>query len=139
VAQSNLTSTACEREICELHDFFQGWLDGSLPATDEVFARFAKATAAGFMLIGPDGSAAGRQDTAEWIRSAHGTWPGFRLWTDEHTVRAAGEDWALCTYREWQTRDGVTSVRLSTAFLIADNAAPAGLSWLHVHETWISA
>jgi hypothetical protein len=89
-------------------------------------------------LIGPDGSTAGREEPGGWIRAAHGTRPGFRVWTDEHILRAAGEDWALCTYREWQTRDGVTSVRLSTAFLAADNAAPAGLSWLHVHETWIN-
>ncbi len=133
-----ITGTACEREIRELHDFFQGWLAGSLPATDEAFARFMRATAAGFTLIGPDGSVAGREETVVWIRAAHGTRPGFRLWTDDHTLRAAGQDWALVTYRELQSRDGVTTARLSTALLAADDEAPAGLSWMHVHETWIS-
>jgi hypothetical protein len=52
-------------------------------------------------------------------------------------LRAAGEDWALATYRELQTRDGVATVRLSTALLVANDDAPAGLSWVHVHETWI--
>ena len=32
---------ACIREIIELHAFFQAWLDGSLPNSDEVFVRFA--------------------------------------------------------------------------------------------------
>jgi hypothetical protein len=138
VANSSITGAACAREVQELHDFFQGWLEGSLPATDAVFGRFTLATAAGFTLIGPDGSVAGRADTVAWIRAAHGTRRGFRLWTDEHTLRAGGEGWALCTYREWQTRDGVTTARRSTALLVADAAAPAGLSWMHVHETWMS-
>jgi hypothetical protein len=137
VAQLGISGAACEHEIRELHDFFQAWLEGSLPATDEVFARFARATAAGFTLIGPDGSMAGREETVAWIRAAHGTRPGVRLWTDEHVVRATGSDWALATYREWQTRAGVTTVRLSTALLVADGEAPTGLSWMHVHETWL--
>ena len=137
MANSSITGATCAREVQELHDFFQEWLEGSLPATDAVFARFTEATAAGFTLIGPDGSVAGRDETGAWIRAAHGTRRGFKLWTDEHTLRAAGEDWGLCTYREWQTRDGVTTVRISTALLVADGKAPAGLSWMHVHETWM--
>jgi hypothetical protein len=138
VANSSITGTACAREIQQLHNFFQAWLEGSLPATDAAFARFTEATAPGFTLIGPDGSVAGRDETAAWIRTAHGTRRGFKLWTDEHTLRAAGADWALCTYREWQTRDGVTTARISTALLVADSNAPAGLSWMHVHETWMA-
>ncbi len=137
MANSSITGTACAREIQELHDFFQAWLEGSLPATDTAFGRFTQATAAGFTLIGPDGSVAGADETAAWIRAAYGTRHGFKLWTDAHTLRAAGEDWALCTYREWQTRDGETTVRISTALLVADATAPTGLSWLHVHETWM--
>ena len=60
MANSSITGAACTREVQELHDFFQGWLEGSLPATDAVFGRFTLATAAGFTLIGPDGSVAGR-------------------------------------------------------------------------------
>ena len=133
-----ITLAACEREITGLHDFFQAWLEGSAPATDAAFARFLQATARGFTLISPDGSVAGREGTAEWIRAAHGTRPGFRLWTDEHRLCAGGDDWALVTYREWQTHGGVTTLRLSTALLTADAHAPTGLLWVHVHETWVN-
>jgi hypothetical protein len=136
---SGIDVAACAREIQELHDFFQGWLEGSLPPTDAVFARFTAATASDFLLIGPDGSTAGRDATAAWIRAAHGTRRGFRLWTDEHVLRASGPNWALATYREWQTRDGATTARLSTVLFTADGAAPAGLLWRHVHETWLTA
>jgi hypothetical protein len=134
-----ISLAACELEIIGLHDFFQAWLDGSLPATDAVFARFLQATSPSFTLIAPDGTTAGRDATAAWIRAAHGTRAGFRLWTDEHRLCAGGEDWALVTYREWQTRAGATTLRLSTALLMADADAPLGLSWVHVHETWINS
>lgn len=133
-----ITADACEREIIGLHDFFQSWLDGSVPPTEAVFARFWQATAAHFTLISPDGHAAGREATAGWIRAAHGTRPGVRLWTDELRLCAGGDDWALVTYREWQTNSGVTTQRLSSVLLQADAAAPTGLSWVHVHETWIN-
>jgi hypothetical protein len=102
-----------------------------------VFARFTKATHPDFTLIGPDGRSADRATTAAWIRAAHGTRPGFALWTDEHRIRHLAGDLAVVTYREWQQRDGSTTTRISTAILCADPAAPAGVSWLHVHETWI--
>jgi hypothetical protein len=129
----------CTREVIELHLFFEGWLGGSLPATEEVFARFVDATAPDFILIGPEGTIATAEQTAAWIRAAHGTRQGFRLWTDEHLLRAAGDDWALMTYREWQTREGATTVRLSTALFCVDPAAPRGLRWQHVHETWLAS
>ena len=133
-----LTLAACTREVIGLHDFFQAWLEGSLPATDAVFARFLAATDPAFTLISPDGAAAGREATAAWIRAAHGTRRGVRLWTDEHRLCAGGADWALVTYREWQTNGGATTLRLSTALLLTDASAPNGLSWAHVHETWIN-
>jgi hypothetical protein len=124
--------------VIELHSFFEGWLDGSLPETEEIFARFVEATAPDFTLISPEGTIATAEQTAAWIRAAHGTRQGFRLWTDEHVLRAAGDDWAIMTYREWQTRDGITTVRLSTACFCVDGAAPGGLLWQHVHETWLT-
>lgn len=133
-----ITLAACEREIIGLHDFFQAWLEGSAPATEAAFARFLHATAPSFTLISPDGSVAGREATAGWIRAAHGTRPGFRLWTDDHRLCAGDDDWALVTYREWQTHGGTTTLRLSTALLTADAQAPAGLLWVHVHETWVN-
>ena len=137
MANSSITGTAVCARFRNYTTSFRRGSRGSLPATDTAFGRFTQATAAGFTLIGPDGSVAGADETAAWIRAAYGTRHGFKLWTDAHTLRAAGEDWALCTYREWQTRDGETTVRISTALLVADATAPTGLSWLHVHETWM--
>ena len=130
---------ACVREIVELHDFFQGWLDGSLPATEAAFARFSGVTDPAFTLIAPDGRSADHDETTAWIRAAHGARPGFRLWTDAHRLHYAEGGTAVLTYREWQTSDGATTVRLSSAVFRTQPGTPNGVAWVHVHETWIAA
>lgn len=127
----------CRAEVEELHAFFQAWLDGSLPNSDAVFSRFTAVTDPAFTLISPAGQVEDAAAAAQWIYAARGTRPGVRLWTDQHTLRCADERTAVVTYREWQTNAGVTTLRLSTAVLAADPAAPNGLRWLHVHETWL--
>jgi hypothetical protein len=78
------------------------------------------------------------EEIAGWIRRAHDTRRGFRLWTTDHRLHYAGAGGALVTYREWQTRDGVTTCRFSTAFFVAAATAPLGWRWRHVHETWLT-
>ncbi len=126
------------QEVIDLHTFFEEWLGGALPADDAIFARFSAATDPGFTLIGPDGAMMESAAIAGWIRHAHGTRPGFRLWTTDHRLHYADAGCALVTYREWQTRDGVTTCRFSTAFFVPAATAPLGLCWRHVHETWLT-
>jgi len=42
-------------EIVELHDFFQGWLGDTLPATDAVYARLVDTQAPEFVIVTPGG------------------------------------------------------------------------------------
>lgn len=127
------------REVIELHDFFQAWLTAALPNDEATFARFAETTDPDFTLITPDGTVLDCAAVTGWIRSAHGSRPGSRLWTTDHAVRYADAGCVLVTYNEWQTRDGATTCRISSALFTAGDAAPNGLLWQHVHETWIVA
>jgi hypothetical protein len=124
------------QEVIDLHTFFEAWLGGVLPDNDREFARFTAANDPGFTLIGPDGATLDAAAVAGWIRHAHGTRLGFRLWTTDHQLRYADDAGALVTYLEWQTRDDVTTCRVSTAFFVAAPGAPHGFAWRHVHETW---
>ncbi len=125
------------QEVIDLHAFFEAWLGGDLPETDAEFARFVVATNANFMLIAPDGRIMDSDAVSTWIRGAHGTRPGFRLWTTDHRIVYTTHDCALVSYLEWQERDAVTTCRISSALFIPEPAAPNGYAWLHVHETWI--
>ncbi len=133
-----MDSHPATREVIELHDFFQAWLTAALPETDDAFARFAGTAAPGFTLISPDGRQLDRATVTAWIREAYGSRPGSRLWTTDHAIRYEDDRCVLATYLEWQTRDGVTTCRISSALFVADGSAPNGLLWQHVHESWLS-
>ena len=53
-------------------------------------------------------------------------------------VRARG-DAALLEYTEQQYRDGRMTRRRSTALFVANPAAPCGVEWRHLQETWMEA
>lgn len=127
------------QEVIDLHTFFEAWLGGALPENDAAFARFTGATDPGFTLISPDGAVMAADAVTGWIRQSHNTRPGFRLWTTDHQLRYADDACALITYLEWQTRDDVTTCRISTALFVAAPTAPNGFAWRHVHETWYTS
>ena len=127
----------CTREVIELHDFFQAWLEGSTPQTESVFRRFTDVNDPAFLLIGPHGRAIDLAAAHRWIWEAWKTRPNSRLWTEAHTLRYSTTEMAVMTYHELQLNDGVPSRRLSTVVFRQEPAAPNGLVWVHVHETWM--
>ncbi|MBK8051487.1 MAG: hypothetical protein IPK16_32995 [Anaerolineales bacterium] len=133
----SISADACFAEIIGLHDFFEAWLRGAVPATAATFARFLGVTDPEFTIVGPDGAISDLPATAAWIRAAHSARPGVRLWTDNHRLHFADDNIAVVTYLEWQERDGATTVRRSTAVFHAHPTAPNLVSWRHVHETWL--
>ncbi|HWQ13936.1 MAG TPA: hypothetical protein VNL77_14145 [Roseiflexaceae bacterium] len=125
-------------EIVELHDFFQGWLGGALPATEAAYARLVDALAPEFALITPGGELLAREPLLAQLRTAHGSRPGWRMWIERPQLRFAQGGLTIATYEEWQRHaDGAISGRLSTVVFRAQPDAPGGLAWLHVHETWL--
>jgi hypothetical protein len=129
---------AFEREVRDLHEIIRAWLAGTCPDDDATFAGFADALDADFVIISPRGVPTGRRELLKEFRAAHGALGGdFELWIDECRLRAAGPDWLLGTYEEWQRAGGETTARLSTVLFFRDTGARNGLRWRHLHETWI--
>ena len=80
--------TIHETEIVELHEFFEGWLGGTLPGTDDAFDRFERAIGDTFTFIGPDGTFLERAELVSFLRAAHGSRPGLRI-RIKNAVRSA--------------------------------------------------
>ncbi len=133
----SISANDCFAEVVGLHDFFEAWLRGSIPADSATFDRFLGVSEPDFAIVGPDGVLNDLEVTAAWIYEAHGARPGVRLWTDNHRLHFADANIAVVTYLEWQERDGATTVRRSTAVFRASPSAPNRVSWLHIHETWL--
>lgn len=132
-------SRACEREIVELHQFFEDWFTGSIEASDQSYGRFGEVLAEGFAIIGPGGVESGKEAILGGVRAAHGSRDAadFAIWIENVRVRECREERCLVTYEEWQRAEGGTRGRLSTAVLGVRAGAPNGLEWHHVHETWL--
>lgn len=125
-------------EIVELHDFFQAWLGGTLPATDAAYARLVDTQAPEFALITPGGELVPGERLLAQLRAAHGTRPGWRMWIERVELRLQQGGLTVATYEEWQRHaDGTVTGRLSTVLFRAQPDTPNGLVWLHVHETWL--
>lgn len=128
---------ACAREIVELHEFFQDWFTGDRDDHPATFARFTAVMDSDFVIIGPDGILTTFPTLVDRLRSAYGRFPCTRIWTENHQRHQQLGNWAICTYEEWQATQEVTTARLSTVIFQADDRAPNGVRWLHVHETWL--
>lgn len=129
---------AVSREIIDLHTFFEAWLSGQLPNTDEAYQRFEQVVTEDFTLVTPSGEEIASQPLLAQIRSAWGARPVFKLWVEEIALIDHQPPLVIARYIERQTVDDTENSRLSTAIFREASHAPNGLLWLRVHETWLN-
>ncbi len=122
-----------QREISELHRFFQDWYRG-VPARG--FERFEQALDPDFVIILPDARVLSRDQIVQAVRAQRGSDPEAVLEIRNVALRSAQSTVSIFSYEEWQGRGGgPLQGRLSSVVFVRDARAPNGLRWLHVHET----
>lgn len=126
--------SAWEREIRELHAFFEGWLRGDLEPGE--FERLESALADDFTMVVPSGRMRRREELTAGLREARGSDPSLTIRVEEPTLRGSGPTWRLATYVERQRSGDDETRRISTVLFREHPEAPNGLRWVHVHETW---
>ena len=123
-----------EREIADLHRFFEQWFKGEVDSLDRVEAALDP----GFTIVGPGGGVLERSEIIEIIARDRGQRPDLRISTTEHRLLDATDDRLVTAYvEEHHGPDGETR-RHSTAIFAIDEDAPNGVRWIRVHETWTS-
>lgn len=125
----------CEREIIELHEFFQSWYRGET----RDFSRVEQALHPDFNLISPKGVVRTREQLLQEIHRGGGGRAGadFEIWITNCTCRVVEFGLALMTYEEWQRLDDRKAGRLSSALFRVKAETPNGVEWMHLHETWL--
>ena len=122
----------------ELHEFFARWFSGWLEE-DEI-GRLEVALHPDFTIVGPTGATLDRDGIISGVRAGHGRGATS---IDIHGLATLHQEDGILIgrYEEWQSRklaDVVEERRLrSTAVFVTDDAAPNGVRWLTVHETFI--
>ena len=138
MSSSPFLSDLAWQEVVALHAFFETWLQESQSVMD--FSEVEAAIGKNFRLISPDGTIDEREAIISSIRDARGS--RGRTFTmavlDPHAIWA-GDGAVLLEYTEQQYRDGQTTRRRSTALFLVNPAAPRGVEWRHLQETWLEA
>jgi hypothetical protein len=124
-------SKQVELEIVRLHAEFERWLRGESDDPTAIEAVFAP----GFTFVSPQGDVLSGTEMRENLREARGA-RQIRIRVENVVVRSSTADAVVATYEEWHDHAAYTTARQSTAAFERDEAAPAGLRWCHVHETW---
>lgn len=124
-------------EVVELHKFFQEWFNGSLPLTEESFARVVEALSKDFIIITPQGRLVDRVTLLTGLYKGHNSRKDLHIWIKNFRLHYQQGNILLAIYEEWQEAAGETTARLSTVVFRERTGGPNGLEWLHVHETWL--
>ncbi len=123
------------QEVVALHAFFETWLRESESVMD--FSEVEAAIGRDFRMISPDGKIEEGEAVVSWIRGARGSrGSDFRIVASDPRAIWAGDSAVLLEYTEQQYRDGRTTRRRSTALFLASPAAPRGVEWRHLQESW---
>jgi hypothetical protein len=124
------------REIVALHEFFVAWFRGSAAEID--FAACEAAFAPDFRMVSPDGMVHGRAAVLQRLRQARNSQPpDFAIVISGIEPLWRQSDAVLLGYVEQQYRSGSVTRRRSTALFTAEPAAPHGVVWRHLQETWM--
>lgn len=129
-----------EREVRELHRFFEGWFRGELANSNGAYGRFAGALDESFVIVTPAGVSVERAALVEGLRGAYGSQASaasYAIRVENAVAMDLGGGAWLVRYEEWQDEGEETKGRQSSAVMREDPKAPGGFKWIHVHETWL--
>jgi hypothetical protein len=133
--------TDYEKEILELHQFFEAWFKANLDKNEENFGRFSDVLSERFAMVTPSGELLDREDILDNVMRGFGTHKDadspFRIWIKNVNLILQTDDIAIATYEEWQEAKTQVTARISTAFFQRVEGKPNNMVWLRVHETWM--
>jgi hypothetical protein len=130
--------TMAHNEICALHRFFAEWMRYPIDLSHD-FSICEMAFAADFRMVTPAGVVKQRCEVVDWLRNAHGAFPSdFSIDVLDARPIWLGDRAVLVTYVEQQHQAGRMTRRHSCAVLTRDAAAPRGMVWRYLQETWMS-
>lgn len=125
--------TDWQREVDELHEFFQALFLGEIDSVDRADAAFGP----DFTFVGPDGSLAARGAILGMLVAGRGHSSQLRISIEGHRTIVETDTVIVGEYIEVHEFAGGGNRRRSTVVFDLDPEGPNGVRWRHVHETWL--
>ena len=123
-----------QKEITELHQFFEKWYRGKIENTGQSFSRMADVLAAEFTLITPDGHVVERKQLLDLMRSEYFAKPEIKIWVENCRLRFSDQNVYIVIYEEHGVDKNQKRVSLITAVLRENQKQVNGLEWVHINE-----
>jgi hypothetical protein len=123
-----------EKEIHELHAFFEAWYQGTIDSSDRSFSRLEDVLAPEFTLITSDGYTIKREQLLALLRTEYAAKPDIEIWVENSQLRLTAGDIVLVNYEEHGTTKEGKRSNLITAVLRKNPKQPNGVEWIHIHE-----
>lgn len=121
-------------EIVALHREFESWFRGESDDSSRIQASIPP----DFTFLSPGAEIVPADTLVAGLLDGHGS-RQIRIRIENPVIRWSDGSAVLATYEEWHDHADYTTARQSTVLFTIDAAAPGGLRWRHVHETWIKA
>ena len=128
-----------EKEIYELHSFFESWYRGEIQNTDKEFSRLEGVLAPEFTLITPDGHVVERDQLLALMRAEYATKPDIKIQVENCRLRFADDNIFVVIYEERGVLKERQKTSLITAILRKNQRKKNELDWIHIHEVEIAA
>ena len=123
-----------EKEITELHQFFESWYRGNIENSERSFSRLADVLAAEFALITPDGHVVERKQLLDLMRTEYATKPEIKIWVENCQLRFSDQNVFVVIYEEHGIDKDRKQESLITAVFRKNQKQVNGLEWVHIHE-----
>ena len=123
-----------EKEISELHQFFESWYRGNIENSERSFSRLADVLAAEFALITPDGHVVERKQLLNLMRAEYATKPEIKIWVENCQLRFSDQNLFVVIYEEHGIDKGRKQESLITAVFRKNQKQVNALEWVHIHE-----
>jgi hypothetical protein len=134
-APSGGLGAAAVRDVVDLHAVFVAWFAGR--RADDGRARMEASLGPDFFQIPPDGRPLDRETVVTWLAGMFGRRPDTGIVIRDPVVLSETDETAVVLYVErHEPAGGPPTERWSTALFERWPAAPNGVRWRSVQETW---
>lgn len=121
------------QEIVDLHEHFEAYFLGTIDSLERVEIALAD----DFTIAGPDGSISDRAQTLAALRDGHAHSESMKIVISAMNPLVENGALVVASYIESHELALRSNHRLSTVVFRCDDAAPNGVRWVRVHETWL--
>jgi hypothetical protein len=128
----------CSDEIHLFHEVLQRWLCGESEEPRLDLNYMSAALAHDMLLVSPVGKIEAQEELLNRLSSAYGARPDVRIRISDYEAIMESKNNLLARYIETRTCPETQDVRVSTVLFSQENGLPNGVTWRHIHETWLA-